>query len=87
MVKILLSTTWLMFVRFNAFLHISVYYSGHNHSVNCVSWSHSGSRLLTSSDDRSAAVWVKGQSEPVLKFKGVERSISADGSKNFLVGL
>ena len=62
-------------------------YSGHNHIVNHVNWSHSGSRLLTSSDDRSAALWVKGQSDPVLKFKGVERSVSEDGSKNFMVCL
>ena len=62
--------------------------SGHNHIVNHVDWSHCGSRLLTSSDDRSAAVWVKGQSEPVLTFKGVQRSFSTkDGSKNFLVKL
>ena len=59
--------------------------TGHNHIVNHVDWSHCGSRLLTSSDDRTAAVWVKGQSEPVLKFKGVQRSVSTDGSKNFLV--
>ncbi|XP_053373699.1 WD repeat-containing protein 27-like isoform X2 [Mercenaria mercenaria] len=43
-------------------------YTGHNHIVTCVDWSHTGSRLLTSSDDKTARVWVKGQADPVMTF-------------------
>lgn len=47
---------------------------GHNHIVTSVNWSQCGSRLLTSSDDKSAALWVRGQSDPVLVFNRMVKS-------------
>ncbi|WAR20183.1 WDR27-like protein [Mya arenaria] len=43
-------------------------YTGHNHVVSSVSWSHCGSRLITASSDRTACVWLWSQSEPALTF-------------------
>lgn len=51
--------------------------SGHNHIVTSVDWSHTGSRLLTSSDDKTACVWVKGQSDPVMTFDRVVKNTAS----------
>lgn len=46
----------------------STAYTGHNHIVTCVKWSNCGTRLITSSDDKTACVWIRGQSDPVMTF-------------------
>ena len=47
---------------------------GHNHVVTGINWSHCGSRLVTSSDDKTAALWVRSQSDPVLIFTNIIKS-------------
>lgn len=54
------------------------YFSGHNNNVNGISWSHDGNWLLTSSDDKSAFLWSKGQSDPNMCIKTVLHNMSTD---------
>jgi WD40 repeat protein len=51
---------------------------GHNNNVNGINWSHDGNWLLTSSDDKSAFLWSKGQSEPNMCIKSVLHNMSSD---------
>ncbi|XP_052273878.1 WD repeat-containing protein 27-like isoform X3 [Dreissena polymorpha] len=57
-------------------------YTGHNHVVSDVCWSQCGSRLITSSEDKTARVWVKGQSEPVLVFDRVLKNTRSERKEN-----
>ncbi|XP_060577930.1 WD repeat-containing protein 27-like isoform X2 [Ruditapes philippinarum] len=59
----------------------STAYTGHNHIVTCVDWSHTGSRLLTCSDDKTACVWIKGQSDPVMTFDRMVKNTANTESK------
>lgn len=49
--------------------------------MTCVDWSHTGSRLLTSSDDKTACVWVKGQADPVMTFDRMVKNTANTESK------
>ncbi|XP_033734815.1 WD repeat-containing protein 27-like [Pecten maximus] len=51
---------------------------GHDHTVSCVNWSHDGNWLISSSDDRTACVWGKGRSEPLLTFTTTVNNFSVD---------
>ncbi|XP_078000774.1 WD repeat-containing protein 27-like [Glandiceps talaboti] len=53
-------------------------FTGHNGVVNSVSWSHSNQWLLTSSDDRTARLWHKTQTEPVLTIDNSSHNFTAD---------
>ncbi|KAL5009013.1 hypothetical protein ScPMuIL_014594 [Solemya velum] len=55
---------------------------GHDHVVNTVDWSRDGSYLLTSSDDKTAAVWARGHSEAIMTFSTVDHSITGDERKS-----
>ncbi|XP_076099773.1 WD repeat-containing protein 27-like isoform X1 [Mytilus galloprovincialis] len=52
--------------------------TGHNNNVNGITWSHDGNWLLTSSDDKSAFLWSKGQSDPNMCIKTVLHNMSTD---------
>lgn len=55
---------------------------GHNHVVNTVDWSKAGDYLLTSSEDKTAAVWARGHSEAIMTFSTVDHNMSIDESKS-----
>ncbi|KAJ8045395.1 WD repeat-containing protein 27 [Holothuria leucospilota] len=48
--------------------------TGHNASLNSVSWSHDGAWLITSSDDKTAKVWAKGDADSVLTFRHIKHN-------------
>ncbi|KAL4238028.1 WD40 repeat-like protein [Mactra antiquata] len=64
----------------------STAYTGHNHIVTGIGWSHCGSKFITSSDDKTASMWIKGRSEPVLTFDRMKKntaSVGAEGNSGF----
>ncbi|XP_006823341.2 WD repeat-containing protein 27-like [Saccoglossus kowalevskii] len=53
-------------------------FTGHNACVNSVDWSHDNKWLLTSSDDKTARLWCKGQAEPILTIDNVNHNLTVD---------
>ncbi|XP_071111369.1 WD repeat-containing protein 27-like [Haliotis cracherodii] len=53
-------------------------YVGHNSSVNSVAWNHSGTMVITSSDDKTASIWTRGSSDPLLKFDMISDNMSVN---------
>ena len=45
--------------------------------VTHVAWNHTGSNLLTSSDDKSVSLWLKGQSEPVMSINTTKHNFAS----------
>ncbi len=43
-----------------------------------VGWSHDNEWLITSSDDKTAAIWSLGLSDPVMTFKFANNNFGAD---------
>lgn len=56
---------------------MSFLFTGHNGPVSYVHCSHGNQRKMSSSEDRSACLWVKGQSEPILVIDKVNNNFSA----------
>lgn len=57
---------------------------GHSQMLNHVSWSHDGQWLITSSDDKSAKLWMSSNPEPVMTIANVKGNIAVSkeaGSK------
>ncbi|XP_064602272.1 WD repeat-containing protein 27-like isoform X2 [Liolophura sinensis] len=52
-------------------------FTGHNGPVSYVHCSHGNHRLVSSSEDRTACLWVKSQSEPILIIDKVNNNFSA----------
>ncbi|XP_038078106.1 WD repeat-containing protein 27-like isoform X2 [Patiria miniata] len=52
-------------------------FTGHNAAVNTVHWSHDGQWLLTAADDKTARIWSKSASDPVLTLSHIDRSVGA----------
>ncbi|XP_067667942.1 WD repeat-containing protein 27-like [Haliotis asinina] len=58
--------------------NVSRVYVGHNGNVNSLAWNHSSSMIITSSDDKTASIWTKGSSEPLLKFETFSDNMSVN---------
>lgn len=58
----------------------SAVFSGHNGAVTCASWSRDGQYIVTGSADRTAAVWIKGQSDALMEFNRIQGNLKADAS-------
>ncbi|XP_071497617.1 WD repeat-containing protein 27-like [Diadema antillarum] len=56
-------------------------FSGHNGAVKSARWSHSGQWVITASVDRTAKVWTRGMSEPVMTLDRVTHNFTADKEK------
>ncbi|KAK3591286.1 hypothetical protein CHS0354_004335 [Potamilus streckersoni] len=53
-------------------------YVGHDNIVTSSYWSHDGNWLITSSDDKMAAIWGKGQADPILTFNTTNHNFGLD---------
>ncbi|XP_071963936.1 WD repeat-containing protein 27-like [Antedon mediterranea] len=57
-------------------------FTGHDSSVNCVSWSHGNQYLLTGSNDKTVKLWTKSSSEPILTFQNINEKQKVDKAKS-----